>query len=46
MTTSYDQPDHANPYHSADWNRRRDAPHTSTNLEGIRSYPEEIIIID
>lgn len=46
MTTSYDQLGLANPYHSADWYRRRDAPHTSTNLDGIRSYPGEIIIID
>lgn len=46
MTASYDQPGLANPYHSADWYRRRDAPHTSTNLERIRSYPGDIIIID
>lgn len=46
MTTSYDQPGLENPYHSADWYRTRYAPHTSTNLEGLRSYPGEIIIID
>lgn len=46
MADSYDQPDHSNPYHGAEWYRRRDAPYTSTKLEGIRSYPEEIIVID